>query len=157
MQGLGKEEVMTEDILLTQGVMGEEIRVVEHYSASIVNKVGERARILGVLRDAGVNLVAFWGYKHGPGQAQLEFIPEDSAIFIAAAKLAELKLCKSTALFIHGDDRPGAIADMLAKLAGAHINVAALQAVRGEGGRYGAIVFLPPSAAGKAASILAET
>ena len=146
---------MTEEIRLKQGVMAEEIRVVEHYSASIPNEVGEGARVLGTLRDAGVNLLAFWGYKHGPGRAQLEFIPQDSAIFVSAAKQAKLKLHKRTALFIHGDDRPGAIADMLAKLAGAHINVAALQAVCGEGGRYGAIVFVRPAAAGKAASVLA--
>ena len=72
---------MTEEIRLTEGVMAEEIRVVEHYSASILNKVGEGARILTALRDAGVNLIAFWGYKHGAGRAQLEFIPEDSATF----------------------------------------------------------------------------
>jgi hypothetical protein len=63
-KGLRKESVMTE---VKQGVMAEEIRVVEHYSASIPNKVGEGARVLGALRDAGVNLLAFWGYKHGPG------------------------------------------------------------------------------------------
>ena len=34
---------MTEEIRLTEGVMAEEIRVVEHYSASILNKVGEGA------------------------------------------------------------------------------------------------------------------
>jgi hypothetical protein len=58
---------MTEEIRLTEGVMAEEIRVVEHYSASILNKVGEGARVLAALRDAGVNLIAFWGYKHGAG------------------------------------------------------------------------------------------
>jgi len=146
---------MTEDTHLKHGVMAEEIRVVEHYSASILNKVGEGARVLGVLRDAGVNLIAFWGYKHGPGRAQLEFIPEDSATFVAAAKQAKLRLRKRMALFIHGDDRPGAIADILAKLGGANINVIALQAVCGEGGRYGAIVFLRETAAEKAANVLA--
>jgi hypothetical protein len=124
---------MTEEIRLNEGVMAEEIRVVEHYSASILNKVGEGARVLGALRDAGVNLIAFWGYKHGTGRAQLEFIPEDSATFVAAAKQAKLRLRKSTALYIHGEDRPGAIADILAKLAGARINVAAVQAVCGGG------------------------
>ena len=109
---------MTEEIRLNDGVMAEEIRVVEHYSASILNKVGEGARVLGALRDAGVNLIAFWGYKHGAGRAQLEFIPEDSATFVAAAKQAKLRLRKSTALYIHGEDRPGAIADILGKLAG---------------------------------------
>jgi ACT domain-containing protein len=101
-----------------------------------------------------VNLIAFWGYKHGAGRAQLEFIPEDSAIFVAAAKQAKLRLRKRTALFIHGDDRPGAIADILAKLAGARINVVAVQAVCGGGGSYGTIVFHPEGAARKAATVL---
>jgi len=39
--------------------MTEEIRVVEHYSASILNKVGEGARVLAALLDAGLNLLAF--------------------------------------------------------------------------------------------------
>src|SRR6266481_1778987 len=124
---------MTEEIRLNEGVMADEIRVVEHYSASILNKVGEGARVLGTLRDTGVNLIAFWGYKHGAGRAQLEFIPEDSATFLAAAKQAKLRLRKSTALYIHGPDRPGAIADILGKLAGARINVAAVQGVCGGG------------------------
>jgi len=145
---------MTEEIRLKEGIMAGEIRVVEHYSASIANKVGEGARVLGALRDAGVNLIAFWGYKYGAGRAQLEFIPEDSAVFVAAAKQAKLRLRKSTALYIHGDDRPGAIADILAKLAGSRINVEAVQAVCGGGGSYGIIVFLPPAAARKAATVL---
>ena len=145
---------MAEEIRLNEGVMDEEVRIVEHYSASILNKVGEGARVLGVLRDAGVNLIAFWGYKHGVAQAQLEFIPEDGTTFVAAAKQAKLRLRKSTALYIHGDDRPGAIADILAKLAAARINVAAVQAVCGGGGSYGTIVFLPPAVAFKAATVL---
>jgi hypothetical protein len=86
---------MTEEIRLNEGVMAEEVRVVDHYSAPILNKVGEGARVLGALRDAGVNLIAFWGYKHGEGRAQLEFIPEDSATFVAAAKQAKLRLRKN--------------------------------------------------------------
>ena len=146
---------MTEEIRVNEGVMAEEIRMVEHYSASIPNKVGEGARVLRGLRDAGVNLIAFWGYKHGAGRAQLEFIPEDSATFVAAAKQAKLRLRKSTALYIHGNDRPGAIADILAKLAAARISVAAVQVVCGGGGSYGTIVSLPATAARKAANVLA--
>ena len=56
---------MTEEIRLTESVMAGEIREVEHYSASILNKVGEGARVLGALRDPGVNLIAFWGYQSG--------------------------------------------------------------------------------------------
>ncbi len=135
--------------------MAEEVRQVEHYSASIPNKVGEGARVLGALRDAGVNLIAFWGYAYGAGRAHVEFIPENGAAFVGAAKQTKLKLSKKgTAFYIHGDDRPGAVADVLAKLAAARINVGAVQAVCGGAGRYGAVVFLPPAAASKAASVL---
>jgi predicted amino acid-binding ACT domain protein len=57
-------------------------------------------------------------------------------------------------MHIHGDDRPGAIADILGKLAGAHINLVAVQAVCGGSGSYGTIVFLPSASARKAASVL---
>ncbi len=134
--------------------MGEEIRQVEHYSASVPNKVGEGARVLGALRDAGVNLIAFWGYPRGAGRAQFEFIPENGAAFVAAAKQAKLRVKKSTAFYVQGDDRPGAVADILAKLAAARINVGAVQAVCGGAGRYGAVVFLPAAAARKVANVL---
>src|ERR1700746_432482 len=136
--GLRKEDIMTEENRLKEGAMAEEIRVVEQYSASIANNVGEGARVLGALRDAGVNLIAFWGYKHGARRAHLEFIPEDGVTFVAAAKNAKLRLRKSTALYIHGENRPGAIADILAQLAGEHINVAAVQGGCGGGGDLGA-------------------
>jgi hypothetical protein len=43
------------------------------------------------------------------------------------------------------------------RLAGARISVAAVQAVCGGGGSYGTIVFLPPAAVRKAASVLGST
>jgi len=134
--------------------MADEIRRVEHFSLSISNKVGEGARVLGALRDAGVNFVAIWGYPRGTGRAQLELIPEDGAVLAAVAKKSKLKLKKSTAFYIHGDERPGAIADTLKRLADARISVGALQAVCGGTGTYGAVVFLPTSANKKAATVL---
>jgi hypothetical protein len=134
--------------------MTDETRQVEHYSATIPDKVGEGARVLGALRDAGVNLIAFWGYPSGRGKAQLEFIPENGTAFVAAAKHAKLRLRKSTALYVHGDDRPGAIADILKTLAEARISVGALQAVSSGRGTYGAVIFLPRAAARKAAAVL---
>jgi hypothetical protein len=139
---------------LEESVMGDEIRQVEHYAASIPDKVGEGARVLGALRDAGVNLIAFWGYPSGKGKAQLEFIPEDGAAFVAAAKQAKLRLRKSTALYVCGDDRPGAVADIVKRLAEARISVGALQAVSNGRGTYGAVLFLPRAAARKAATVL---
>jgi len=135
--------------------MAETIRQVDHYSASVANKVGEGARVLGALRDAGVNLIALWGYPRGAGKATLEFIPDNGAAFVAAAKGAKLKLSKKQIAFhVEGDDRPGAVAEMLAKLAAAKISVGALHAVCAGSGRYGAVIFLPQKAVGKAAKAL---
>ncbi len=135
--------------------MSEMVRQVEHYSASVANKIGEGARVLGALRAAGINLIALWGYARVGGKATLEFIPEHGAAFEAAAKGAKLRLSKKqTAFYVQGDDRPGAIADLLAKLAAAKINVGAVQAVCAGGGRYGAVIFLPQAAVGKAAKAL---
>ena len=135
--------------------MAEIIRQVEHYSASVANKTGEGARVLGVLHAAGINFIALWGYARIGGKATLEFIPENGAAFVAAAKNSKLRLSKKqTAFYVQGDDRPGAIADLLAKLAAAKISVGALQAVGAGAGRYGAVIFLPQAAVGKAAKAL---
>ena len=135
--------------------MAETVRQAEHYSASIANKVGEGARVLGALRDSGINLIAVWGYARAAGKATLEFIPENGAAFVAAAKAGKLRVSKKqTAFYVQGEDRPGAIADLVAKLAAAKINVGALQAVCAGSGQYGAVIFLPQAAVGKAAKAL---
>lgn len=123
--------------------MKEAVVKVDHYSAAIANKVGEGARILGALKDSGVNLIALWAYPSKPGKAQLEMIPENGAALVKAAKKAGLAIGKKQiAFFVNGEDRPGAVAESLGKLAAAKINVGAVQAVCGGAGRYGAIIFL---------------
>ncbi len=134
--------------------MTDEVRRVDHYSASIPNKVGEGARILGALRDRGVNLIAVWGYPQ-KGRARLEFILESGVALSAAAKQAKIRLGKKrTAIYACGEDRPGAVAEVLEKLAASRINVDAVQAVCGGAGRYGAVIYLAPAAARKALSAL---
>jgi hypothetical protein len=135
--------------------MPETIRQVDHYSATVSNKVGEGARVLGALRGAGVNLIALWGYPRNATRAVIEFIPENGAAFVAAAKAAKLKLSKKQIAFLaQGVDRPGAIADICARLAAAKVNIGAIQAVCAGAGGYGAVIFLPQAAVGKAAKAL---
>src|SRR5258708_26874833 len=135
--------------------MQEEVRQLEQFTLSIATKVGEGARVVGGLRDVGVNLLALWGYQRTTTKAELILVPENAAALVAAAKQAKRKLGKKqTAFFVQGDDRAGAAADLLAKLAAGKINVAAVQAVSAGSGRFGAIVFLPAAAARKAAGIL---
>ena len=137
--------------------MTESITKVDLYSASIENRAGEGARVLGALRDAGVNFIALWAYPSAEGQAQLEMIPESGAALKKAARKAGLALSeKQTAFFVNGKDHPGAVAYSLAKLAEAGINVGAVQAVCAGAGRYGAVIFLPQADARRAAKALAS-
>ena len=122
--------------------MAETIRKIEYFYIETPNKPGEAARALAALRDAGVNLLAFTGFPHGR-RAQLDFIPEDTVAFKAAAKKAGLKLSlKKTGFLIQGDDRKGAIADIVEKLAAAKVNITAMDAMSAGAGRYGAVLWV---------------
>lgn len=134
--------------------MAEEIRKVSYFTMSVTDKAGEAAGILQALSQAGVNLLAFSGFPRGR-RAQLDFIPEEASAFRKAATRAKLKMDpKKTGFLLQGDDRPGALADVLRKLATASINVTAVDAVSAGGGRYGAILWVKPQDVRKAAKAL---
>ncbi len=128
------------------------VRKVNYFVASAPNKAGAAARVLNALRE--VNLLAFTGFPAGRG-AQLDFIPQNAAAFKAAAKRAKLKLrVKRGGFLIQGGDRAGAIARVMSRLAAAKINVTAIDAVCAGGGRFGAILWVKPKDAAKAAKAL---
>ena len=122
--------------------MAETIRQVDYYYTETPNKPGEACRALDSLKAAGINLLAFSGFPSGR-RSQLDFIPEDPAAFVQAARKAKLKLSpRKTGFLIQGQDRVGAISDVLAKLAAAKINVTAIDALCAGEGRYGAILWV---------------
>lgn len=110
--------------------------------------------MLGALRDAGVNLLAFSGFPRSR-RAQLDFVPDDPPAFLQAAKWAKWKVQKSKICFVvNGDDRTGAVADLMAKLAESKINVTAIDAMCAGQGRYGALFWVKPRDVKKAAKVL---
>jgi len=134
--------------------MAEMIRPVDYYYIHVPDKPGEGANILGLLKTAGVNLLAFSGFPQGK-RAQLDFFPEDPVAFLTVAKRAKWKLSpKKTGFLIQGDDRVGACADFLGKLAAAKVNVTAVDAVSAGAGRYGAIFWVKARDVGRAAKAL---
>jgi hypothetical protein len=134
--------------------MAETVRKIEYYYVETSNKPGEGAKVLAALRDAGANLLAFSGFPSGR-KSQLDFIPEDAVAFKAAAKKAGLKLSsKKTGFLVQGEDRLGAIAEIAEKLAGAKVNITAIDAVCAGAGRYGAILWVKAPDVRKAAKAL---
>ncbi|HEV8264921.1 MAG TPA: hypothetical protein VGQ06_08205 [Gemmatimonadales bacterium] len=134
--------------------MADTVRIVDYYYTTVADKPGEGGRLLGILRDARVNLLAFSGFP-SQRKAQVDFVPADAASFVAAAKAAKVKLKgPKKAFLIDGDDRTGAIAGVLAKLGAAKVNATAVDAVCAGMGRYGAILWVKPKDLKKAAAAL---
>jgi hypothetical protein len=130
------------------------IRRTDYFSLEVPNKVGEGARLLGALRDAGVNLTAFTAFPSGR-RAQIDFIPDDSAAFKSAARKLGIKVSpRKTVFIVQGDDRPGAIAALCEKIANAGINMIAMNAASVGNGRYAGMFWVEPGDVRKAAKVL---
>lgn len=135
--------------------MAETVRKIDYYYVSVSDKPGEASRILCMLQEAGVNLLGFSGFPEGARKAQLDFLPEDPAAFAKAARKAGLKLSKKkTGFLIQGEDCPGAVAGLLAKLAGAGVNVTSIQAATAGAGLYCGILWVKAADVRKAAKAL---
>src|ERR1700745_939095 len=97
--------------------MADSVHICTYCKMAAQAKPGEGARALSAIRDAGVNLLAFSGFPRNR-RAQLDFVPADPMAFKAAAKQAKLKvLGPKTCFLAEGDDRPGAGAELMSRLA----------------------------------------
>jgi hypothetical protein len=134
--------------------MADTIRLVEYFYITAPDKPGQGAQALRVLKDAGVNLLAFSGFPQGR-RAQMDFIPADPAAFKQVAKKAKWKVVgPKRGFLVQGEDRVGAVAELLERLASSKINVTAIDAVSAADGRYGAILWVAPKDVKKAATLL---
>src|ERR1035441_186195 len=107
-------------------------------------------------KEAGVIFVGIWGYRVSKSKSRIDLVAEDTAQLKKAAKKLKIELGKKqTAFHITGDDHPGAVAEVLAKLAAKKINVFAMQALCAGNGRFGALVQVAPDDVKKAAKALA--
>ena len=132
-----------------------DVRRIEYYYTEVPDRPGAGAKVLNALKAARVNLIAYTGFPTTRGRAQLDFVPSNERAFLAAAHKAGIKLVgPKTAFLIQGDDRVGAVADIVSKLGQARLNVVAMDAIAAGKGRYGAILWVKPRNITKAAEIL---
>ena len=129
---------------------------VDYYSVVVSNKPGKGAHLLSVLKEAGVNFVAVWGYPVGKSKSRFDLVAEDAALLKKAAKQLKIEIGKKqTAFLVTGADRPGAVAEILAKLAEKKINITAVQAIAAGAGVFGALLQVDEGDVKKAAKALA--
>jgi hypothetical protein len=134
--------------------MADKIRRVDYFSFESDDKPGEGARVLGKLKDARVNLLSFVAFPIGGQKAQLTVLPEKTDAFVAAARSAGLTTsAKKECFLVQGEDRVGAVYDVLKRLADANINCTAANANSAAGG-YSMVVFVKLTDLGPAAKAL---
>ena len=134
--------------------MRDKVRKVDYFSIVVADRPGQTFRVLSTLVSAGVNLLACTGFPHGR-RAQIDVVPDDSRKMTRAAKRVGLSFePKKSGFLIQGKDRPGALAQNLEKLAGAGINVTAVDALSAGSGRWGAILWVKPADVGRAGRVL---
>lgn len=135
--------------------MADNVRSVDYFYVTVPDAAGEGNRVLTALNDAGVNLRACLGFPVGNGQSQLDLVPEDTQALRRVVESAGLTLSEAKRAFlVQGDDRIGAVADTMAKLAEADVNVTAVAAASAGSGKYGMILWVAPEDHDRAATAL---
>ena len=133
--------------------MADLIRTVQYYKVQIADKPGTLAGALTPLRNAGVNLLAVHAFPRSR-RTQVDVVPEDPIAFKSIAKMHKLKIQgPKMCLLVDGDDRPGAMEDLVDRLGSAKINMIAVTGLAAGQGRYGAILWVKPGDVKKAAKV----
>ncbi len=135
--------------------MADRVRKVNYCYVTVGARAGQGAAVLGELRAAGVNLLAFSGFPIGGRKAQLDLVTEDMAGVRRVARDNGWRLSKTKKGFlIQGSDQVGACHRQAKKLADAKINVTAIDGVSAGKGRYGMVLWVKPKDYARAARAL---
>lgn len=135
--------------------MSHRIRRVEYFHVTVPDRPGEAFRFLSALADAGLNLLAFTAIPVGIFQTQLTIFPDDPArLQTEGARLGLSLDGPHGALLVQGKDTPGALVGVHEQLYEADVNVYAANAVAGECGEYGYVIYVRPEELDRAAEAL---
>lgn len=131
------------------------IRRVDYFHCCVQDQPGVAYRLLTILAEGGVNLLAFTAIPHGPMRTELTLFPEVASQFQSAAAKAGLEVDGPHHAFLaQGDDVLGAFAGVHEKIYEAGVNVASASGVTDGKGSYGYVIYVRPEDFDKAAAAL---
>ena len=123
--------------------MGFQIKRVQYFYSTVEDQPGEAHKILSLLAEVGISLLAFTAVPIGPIHTQLTLFPADELKLKDVANKAGFDLDgPHPALLVQGDDELGALAGIHEKLFRANVNVYASSGVTDGKGCYGYIVYV---------------
>lgn len=135
--------------------MAYSVRKVEYFFTTVPDQPGEGCKVLTLLADRGVNLLAFTAMPMGDQRTELGLFPDDVGTLESVARGADLQLSgPNPALLLRGDDELGALAEVFQKLAATDVNVYASTGVADDHGGYGCVLFVRPGQMARAESAL---
>lgn len=138
--------------------MPEIVKFVDYYYTCIDDKPGEGYRLLARMKRREVNFLACSAFPSGPGQVQLNFIPESKEELQKVALELQIQMMgPKKAFLLQGEDRMGALADVFQKFYEADINIHAANCVASNRGDYGMVIWVSPIDYEEAAKALGVT
>ena len=131
------------------------IRRVDYCYATVKDQPGEAYKLLTLLADVGVNLLAFTAIPIGPQHTQLALFPEDTLKLQSEAQKAGLALDgPHPALLVQGDDELGALTGVHEELFQADVNVYASSGVSDGRGSFGYVIYVRSEEYDRAVEVL---
>jgi predicted amino acid-binding ACT domain protein len=135
--------------------MATKTQKVEYYYCNVKDQPGESYKLLVMLAEVGVNLLAFTAVPSGLLNTQFTLFPEDPQKLKVESQKAGLAIHGPIpALLVQGDDQIGVLTDIHKKLFDNGINVVASNAVTDGKGGFGYVIYLRTEEFEKAADIL---
>ena len=110
-----------------------EITREKFFSIAEKDKVGALARVTAHLMDSGVEMSGVWGFGVGQGRAQIIAVPTDVERFHEVAADAGWQVTEGVCFRLEGEDKPGALVDILNSLANEGVNLHAVDAMALDG------------------------
>lgn len=128
---------------------------VEYFYCNVQDQPGESYKLLALLADVGVNLLAFTAVPSGLLNTQFTLFPEDPQKLKTEAQKAGLTIHGPVpALLVQGEDEIGVLTDIHKKLFDAGVNVVASNAVTDGKGGFGYVIYIRTEEFVKAADVL---
>jgi hypothetical protein len=103
------------------------------FSVTVKDKAGALARVTAHLFDSGVDMAGLWGFGVGQGSANIIAVPRDVERFKEVAADAGWRIAEGLCFHLEGEDKPGALVEILNSVANEDVNLHAVDAISLDG------------------------